>query len=148
MPETEDATQSLLPHTVKFEVRGGCETKGPRRGTLMYKNNGLHTPSAGTSRDQTVQTPALLVHTMGGSLPSLTPDLAATLPVQLAHISISEVLSFAPIAQQGAAWSALPEHCLTMLSVAIGNHECDYPQSGSVFKTADGSGGECSGKCL
>ena len=141
MSETLDAAPSLLSHTVKFEVRGGCETRGPRRGALMYKNNGLHTPSAGTSRDQTVQTPALLVHTMGGSLPSLTPDLAATLPVQLAHIDISEVLSFAPIAQQGAAWSALPEHCLTMLSVASMlsvQNDSEKTQKGITVETSNG----------
>ena len=51
---------------------------GPRLGTLSC--GGV-----------TVETPAMLVQTLGGSLPLLPPDLAATLPVDIALVDIAEV---------------------------------------------------------
>ena len=79
-----------------------------------------------------VLTPALLCHTVSGGIPFVSPDLAATLPLQAALLDLSEAFDFEAITQppddgegqlgarapaagvRGA--EALPPHVVTVLA--------------------------------
>ena len=62
------------------------------------------------------ETPALLCQTAGGSLPSMPPDLAATLPIDLAMIDFAEVADFLKL-EEPSSFFALPPTCMRVLSV-------------------------------
>ena len=62
-----------------------------------------------------VETPALLVHTICGSLPSVPPDLASEIPVRLAFIDLSEVLEHLKL-DDPSSFLALPKDAITVLS--------------------------------
>jgi len=62
-----------------------------------------------------VDTPALLVQTVGGSMPSMPPDLAASIDAGLVLWDYSEVIDYIKL-KQPASFFSLPRRCISILA--------------------------------
>jgi len=92
----------MLSGEFTFAPIGPSAKTGARLGCLVCGNK------------PPIETPALLVHTLGGSLPSIPSDLVKDLPVRLALVDLSEVSDLLKV-EDPSSFFALSKDTATIL---------------------------------